>query len=352
MAMNLTIKAFIKYMQRTLKLEQKKMLNKADYYENAQKILFEDEGLNKSNSELPGYMMDALREIEKLDLDKIFNSPRFKAVLAKFEKKLQNIMMNLRFDLLSKLDDPTFFYKRNVAYKVVKWALGFAASRLSSIPILNMASYIIVEAEKAIREARVYHQNMLLYYLNSFPAEELGLTKEEADHAFSSIYESRISWFNIWDSRSAQKYWDRFGTDRFYTSFRAANNKLRKAKKLYTYVGNRLNYAFQDVTYKDSEVVVNLFDNESMFQGMPAVTHYYKSPLRVAIKRQLLQIVQVGISFVPVPSFIKKIVNSYVDSTYVSQSLTEGALTAYFESIKNKEMQNKILRQSVNPFVQ
>jgi len=80
------------------------------------------------------------------------------------------------------------------------------------------------------------------------------------------------------------------------------------------------------------------------------VTLEYDRPKYVMRKRGLLRIVQVGLSFVTIPNFIKNIVNSYVDSTYVTQRITEGALYGYFEATGNEELKKIIAAQSMNPF--
>ena len=179
------------------------------------------------------------------------------------------------------------------------WGLDFARKRMSSIPMLNTVSYVIQEVEKLILERRQFHQNMLLHYLENFNETELGLTHDEVNLIWSSIYESRIQWFAFWESNAAKANWAKYGIDNFYSNYRIATNNLRKAQNIYSEVGERMNYAFQKVTYNNEKVIVNLFNKEGMFQNRPALAYNFDRPTQVARKRVVLNLAELGLSFVP-----------------------------------------------------
>ena len=244
------------------------------------------------------------------------------------------------------MDDPKYFYTRNLGYQAVKFGLDLARKKLSTIPLLNAASDIIVKVEKLVRERRIYHQNMLLYYLDNFAPETLGLTKDEADRAFSSIYESRISAISYWESNQAQAQWLTYGTDAFYNGWRMANRTLLINQQRYGEIGERLTHAFND----DKKVIINLFDQQSMIQWYPSVAYDYTRPNFVKRRRELHRLVQVGMSFITIPAFFKDTITSYIESTYAKQRLTEGSLYAFFEAHQMDEMKNRMIRQTMNPF--
>ncbi|MCK5072732.1 MAG: hypothetical protein KAQ98_04845 [Bacteriovoracaceae bacterium] len=349
--LDFSILTYVKALKSELQNEQIRSRNRGDYYAEAEQVLFEDFGeKGKYKTRFPEHMIESIREVNKLPIEKIFENPKFKELITKFEDKLKSLMLELRLDLLTKLDDPTYYYKRNVGYQAVQFGLKLAKKYFSQIQFLNTASYVIVQVEKLIRERRIYHQNILMYYFNNFSEAELGMTKDEVDRAMSSIYESRIDWFNIFESRRARNTWQNYGFDKFYTTWRAATSTLRKNNARYDSVGDRLNFAFNDVVFEEKKVIINLFDNESIIQWYPSVAFEYDRPEYIKRKRELLRLVQIGVSFIPIPGWIKDIVDSYVDSTYTKQRLTEGSLYAHFEANGMSDMRKLILKQTMNPF--
>jgi hypothetical protein len=221
---------------------------------------------------------------------------------------------------------------------------------MSNIPMLNTVSYVIVQVEKLITQRRQFHQNMLLHYLENFKEEELGLTHDEVNMIWSSIYESRIPWFAFWESSAAKNNWAKYGVNNFYLNYRAGTTNLANASKLYTEVSDRMNFSFQKVTYNNEKVIVNLFDKESMLQNRPAVAYNFDRPTQVARKRVVLQLAELGLSFVPMSAIFKDNIDSFIKSFYEQQKITEGALYGYFESNGDSAGQEKITAQYLNPF--
>jgi len=263
---------------------------------------------------------------------------------------MTDAIMLLDPTMIANVNDPTYFYKKNVTYKAVTWGLDFARKRMSSIPMLNTVSHVIVQVEKLITERRQFHQNMLLHYLENFKEEELGLTHDEVNLIWSSIYESRIQWFAFWESNAAKNNWARYGVNNFYLNFRAGTTNLKNAQSIYSEVSDRMNFAFQKVTFNNEKVIVNLFDKESMFQNRPAVTLNYDRPNQIVRKRVVLNLAQLGLSFVPLSSTIKDYIGSFIKSFYEQQQITEGALYGYFESNGDSKGQKQVHAQYLNPF--
>ncbi len=350
---NFKIAPYIKFIKEQLIQEQELLASKANYDADIEALLLDGSNEKSSDSaESVAFVIDSMKALGQMDIDKIFANPGFAEVISKFESKLGAAMDSLDPNVLAALDNPRYFYKRNATYQIVKWGLNFAKKRLSSIPVLNTASFVLVQVEKMIREKRLYHQNILLHYFETYSSQELGLTNIEIDHAYSSIYESRIPWFAIWESNQAVNNWDKFGVNKFFQSFRMATNRFRSHRSLYSSVGDRLNYGFQEVEYKESNVIINLFDKEGMFANRPAVSFFYNGPKKVLRKRVVLQLAQLGLSFLSLPEFIKNFTESYMKSHYETQQITEGALFGHFEALEDHEMLKKLQSQYINPFDQ
>ena len=83
------------------------------------------------------------------------------------------------------------------------------------MPVLNTATYVLVEVERLIRERRHFHQNMVMHYFENVTPEKLEMTHEEVSLAWSSIYESQIPWYAKWESDSARSNWKSMGPINF-----------------------------------------------------------------------------------------------------------------------------------------
>lgn len=295
-------------------------------------------------------VVDSLKKLAVLNIDFVFSHEIFQDVVNKFQGKMTDAIMLLDPTMIANVNDSSYFYKKNVTYKAVTWGLDFARKRMSNIPMLNTVSYVIVQVEKLITERRQFHQNMLLHYLENFKEEELGLTHDEVNLIWSSIYESRIQWYAFWESSSAKNNWAKYGVNNFYLNFRAGSTNLKNAQSIYSEVSDRMNFAFQKVTYNNEKVVVNLFDKESMFQNRPAVAFNYDRPTQVIRKRVVLSLAQLGLSFIPMSAMIKDNLGSFIKSFYEQQKITEGALYGYFESNGDSKGQDQVHAQYLNPF--
>ncbi len=345
-----SITPYIKYIKDQLLAEQKLIRSKGAYEEEIRSLLDEHSRKLDKGSGQTDLLIESLLELENLDIEYIFNHSEFKKVIHFYESRISDALAKIGLNVVATLNDPTFFYKRNTTYEVVKMGLNFARKRLSTIPLLNTASYVLVQVEKLIRERRLFHQNMLLHYLESFTAEELNMTHDEANFVYSSIYESRIPWYAFWESSAAKSNWPKYGVTKFFQYLRAGKSRLRMSRDYFDNIGDDINYAFKYATEKGNKVVLNLFDGRDSFRNLPSIAFYPDNPQKIMRLRLVLQLGELGLSFVPIPQFIKDFAESYMKSLYVRQKLTEGGLYAYYESHENETMKNNIMLQNVNPF--
>lgn len=359
MPVNFTVGPYVNQIKAQLQAEQNLMasqnLANGGYEAEVKSVLEEDRDYQftadqRQFDQNVQYVVDSLKKLAVLNIDFVFSHQLFKDVVNYYQSKMNDALLLLDPTMIANVNDPTYFYKRNVTYKAVTWGLDFARKRMSNIPMLNTVSYVIVQVEKLIRERRMYHQNMLLHYLENFKEEELGLTHDEVNLIWSSIYESRIEWFAFWESNAAKANWAKYGINNFFTNYRMATASLRNAQSIYSDIGERTNFAFQKVTYNNDKVIINLFDKESMFQNRPAVAYNFDKPTQVVRKRVMLSLAGLGLSFVPLSPIIKDNVDSFIKSFYEKQKITEGALYGYFESNGDSEGQSKLYAQYLNPF--
>lgn len=348
------LKLYVEFIKELLIKEQALMNTEMDYDQQLRDIFAEkDMSLvqnlygDKADIEL---IVDSMKELKGIDFEAIFANKQFKDFVTKVELKLKDVLLMADPRIMANVSDSAFFYKKNVTYQVMTWALSLAKKMFSQVPMLNTASYVVKKMAKMFADKRLFHQNMLLHYLEKFPAEELGITHEEANLVFSSIYESRIPWFAFWESSAAKANWSRYGTSKFFQNVRMVNNNFRTVRRSYDSVGKRLNYGFQNAVYKGRNVVLNLFDKEYMFSKKPSIAMELDSPKKVKRMRTILHLAGLGSSFLPLPSWIKDIAQNFIKSFYEKQQLTEGALVAHFEVTEEEEMIKKVVDQYLNPF--
>ncbi|HEX4922819.1 MAG TPA: hypothetical protein VFV50_01995 [Bdellovibrionales bacterium] len=289
------------------------------------------------------------RELMKVDIAAVFENPKFKDVMKRFESKVKEHLMGHR--VMAHLNDSKYFYSRNVAKQLANFGFNLARKYLDNVPLVNIATAIINEAIVNIEERRIFHQNMILFYLERFEPAQLGMTKDEFMYAKSSVYESRIPWFLFPESKKAQAMWRYYGSDYFGFYQLQCDNRLEANTKNYLEVGERLCFAFSVVNEKGQKKIVNLMDSRWLLSSKPADAYIFSEPHKIERQRRLIRLVQMGVQFVPVPSFVRSAFNTFVNSMYVNQEKTEGALHGYFEAAGLRDEANTVVRQALNPFL-
>ncbi|MCY4643914.1 MAG: hypothetical protein OXB88_04795 [Bacteriovoracales bacterium] len=293
----------------------------------------------------------ALESISRNPVERFFDDARLKENLISFERKLTSGFRLMGKNVVARPYDHDFFHKMFLTYEITAMALKIAERTISDVPLLHIVGFVMTNYEEMVRTRRHYHQNMLLHYLERIKPEELGLTDEEARFTISSIYESRLSWLDFKARKKAKADWDKFGTGELYSSLRTGTRLLTSRTHFYESLGERLNFAFQEAWVKGERVILNLVNKGHTFTSNPSIAFYYSFPKRVARKRILFQLAEIGLGFIPISDFIKDNVESFISSCYEEQALTEGALAAHFAMVKDGEMKDRILFQGLNPFL-
>jgi hypothetical protein len=298
---------------------------------------------------------EALLNIPNINVDAAFSELDQRDFWLEFQRRLQEAFLFIDPTVLAHLNDSRFFYKKQVTYKVVIWALEQAKKRFSNVPILNIASFVIVRVHDMMMEQRHFHHNMLLHYFETIPETKLGMTKEEVDRTVSSIYEYRIDMTDIFSSNRANADWLNFGMNSFYSQVRSGNARVRTWEGPLTNVNfqniKRLNFAFADVTQEGERKIYHLHLNGHQFSSKPALAYDYANPIRVKRNRALLNLGGVALGFIPMAGWLKGNIDNFLKSFYVEQVRMEGALVGYFESTGDTVMINKIYAQRANFYI-
>lgn len=357
-----TIKPFLEQIKNDLKKEQAQgfLMNEAEREAEIDELLYEL-GLDpyaKSGSdgqEEAEKLKKSLLNIPNIDVDAVFAKTQNNGFWKEFETKLKDALLFIDPTVLANLEDARFFYKRQVTYEVIKWALDEAKKRFSEVPVLNIVSFVIVRVHDMMLEQRHFHHNMLLHYFETVEESKLGLTKDEVDRATSSIYEYRIELAGLSESNKAAANWGSYGMDKFYMQIRAGNSRVRSWQAPLSATNfkdvRKLNFAFASVMEKDARKIYHLHHAGHQFTSKPALAYDYSNPNKVKRTRALLNLGGIALGFISMPDWIKSNVHNFLNSMYVQQVRTEGALVGYFETTGDTAMLKRIYAQRANFYI-
>jgi hypothetical protein len=353
-----TIKPFLDQLKHDLLLEQSGNKGSADKEMEIDQLLTDmgfDPYSKATGSEEAQKIKEALLNVPNINVNQVFAQVNQADFWKEFESKLNEAFLFIDPSVMANLDDSRFFYKRNVTYKVVKWALDQAEKRFSNVPALNIASFVIVRVHEMMLEQRHFHHNMLLHYFETLPETKLGMTKEEVDRTVSSIYEYRIDAINILESNRAANDWMNFGMNSFYTMVRSGNTRVKSWEAPTAAWGfqniKKINFAFAQVVRNNARQIYHLHMNTHRFSKNPALAYDYSNPKKVQRNRALLNIAGIALGFVQMPGWLKGNINSFMESFYVNQVRMEGALVGYFESTGDTTMIKNIYGQRANFYI-
>jgi hypothetical protein len=355
-----SIMPFIQQIKQDLMLEQASFNGLADSEKEAEiDDMLSDMGLDPyakdQGAEEGRRIKEALLNIPNINVNLAFNELNKADFWKEFERRLHEAFLFIDPTVLANLDDARFFYKKQVTYKVVVWALEQAKKRFSNVPVLNIASFVIVRVHDMMMEQRHFHHNMLLHYFETIPETSLGMSKEDVDRAVSSIYEYRIEATDIISSNAAARDWLNFGMNKFYSQVRVGNNRVRTWAGPFANMSfknvKKINFAFADVTHDGVRKIYHLHHNGHQFSSKPSLAYDYSKPNRVKRNRALLNIGGVVLGFIQMPGWLKGNVDNFMKSFYVQQVRMEGALVGYFESTGDTAMINQVYAQRANFYI-
>ena len=298
---------------------------------------------------------ESILNVKNINVEEAFLELNKTSFWKEFETKLNEAFLFVDPTIVANLDDARFFYKRQVTFKVVNWALNEAKKRFSQIPVLNLASFVIVRVHDMMMDQRHFHHNMLLHYFETIPEHQLGMTKEEVDHAVSSIYEYRIGVSNIFESNRAVRDWSNYGMNTFYTYVRTGNTKIKGWSAPNHQLGfqeiKKLNFAFAQVKEGGVKKIYHLHANSHMFSQKPSLAFDFAKPQKVKRNRALLNIAGLAMGYIRVSSWVKSSVVSFIHSIYIEQVRLEGALVGHFESTDDPDMIRRVYAQRANFYI-
>lgn len=356
-----SIRPFIEQLKNDLFEDQRSSLQKSDFERESEvDALLADMGLdpyskNQDGAEEALKVKQSLMNVKNINIEETFAALDAKDFWKEFEARLKQALDFMDPTIVANLEDSRFFYRRNVSYEVVKWALNEAKKRFNNVPVLSIASFVIVRVHDMMLEQRAFHHNMLLHYFEVVPEGSFGMSKEEVDRAVSSIYEYRINATAINESNRAARSWQNYGMDNFFITIRSGMSRVRSWSSPMSSLPfkdiKRLNFGFAEVSEAGARKIYHLHLSNHKFTSKPALAFDYSQPKRVKRNRALLNIAGVAVGFIKMPNILKTNVDSFLKSFYVEQVRMEGALVGHFESTGNTSMIDAVYSQRNNFYI-
>ncbi|MCB9092042.1 MAG: hypothetical protein H6620_05730 [Halobacteriovoraceae bacterium] len=296
------------------------------------------------------YLKKAYLNLLNVNLEGVFNKIEGQSFMGDFQSKLKTFFKHFNFAIVANPNDSKFFYHQAIGKQVIFLAKDLANKYfLKDIPVANIVVYLVTEVVDRMIERRMMAQNVLLYYLNDHE-NRLSLNPEEVDKTVSSIYESRIDALNSAESKKAAGHWLDYGWQKHDALMMRGIKGFEKSSSDYE-ASTKLNFAFYEVVQGGEKMIVNSLDTNNQFDGSLAVSFYYNKPRYIRNLRLMLQIGEAAINFIPgIPKMAKGFVESYAQSWYKSQCLSESFLYSYFMSQNDEKMADMIADQISNPF--
>ncbi|HXH74549.1 MAG TPA: hypothetical protein VNJ08_06265 [Bacteriovoracaceae bacterium] len=295
------------------------------------------------------HLQTAIKTLKKISIKTVFKKLKKENFWNKADKEINKALIYTDPSYLANLEDPRFFYKKRVAFKIIRILLDLAQGQFLDIPVLNMATFIIKRIHWMMMEQRHFHHNMLLYYFETFTPEEMGMTENEVRETISSIYEYRISSFENAESKWASKNWNQYGIINFYNqNYNDTKRMSVWQEKLKLPYATRMNFGFAFSGCK----IYHLHVNNHFFSDRPSLAFDADKPYKIKYLRGLLNIAGLTLGFISVPGLvIKDAVTEFLESIYIKQVRMEGALVAYYESRGDKVMAHHIYQQRANFYI-
>jgi hypothetical protein len=243
--------------------------------------------------------------------------------------------------------DPNFFWKRAVLKTITEGALQFAGKLLlGNAPGLAVATFVISRAGVFLTAQRIWEQAALNQFLDTVPAAELGLDPAEVARVKSSIFEGRIAWMNVIEAQKARLTWGTYGAGKLASEKASAAARFNRWSGSWDETIGYAGYGFVGIRQGARFEIRSLLAGASRFSGMPALTWDFSDSSFVYRMRVLCLAATLGAYFLPVPSPVKLAFEDLMDSFYIPQLKTEGALWAFDQAQGDLEGAAGLRRQA------
>lgn len=288
------------------------------------------------------------RVLKNVSIEPALKNPKVKEALNLLVSGAENDEFNFR--IIAVPYNQNYFYNNEAVLKLFVKASGVVTLVTGGSYGVSAGLFLVHSAFNMLLERRTYFQNYFLYYLEKYGPEKYGITKAEARLIKSSIYESRIKFWDIWEKNKARVDWEGYGHKKYLDQLIGADKRRKASTTDLTKWGNRIGYVFNEGESSGYKRIINLFNPRSILSKRTSLGYEYNWPNRLRLQRLLYFLSQVAVRLSPVP-VVSDVYDHFVESLYIPQRQTEGGLYGYFCDTVSEQEAATVIQQSVNPFV-
>jgi hypothetical protein len=305
----------------------------------------------KPNPDLMKSFQKAFEWMKKTNIGALLVNEKFLKFINDVEIESDKYTKDPQFVVVANLDNPSYFYDK-AFMKFLKDKVGdLAKGYFNATIFLKVVTYIGDDYSGFIARKKLYHQNILSYYLETIPAEELGLTEVEKNKALSSIIDSRLSFGfgGYWEHRKVKKDFEGYGYKKFLSDDKKAEKRWEKYSDEFDGRLSKINHNFSEVSFDGNPMVVNLGDKKERLDDQPSLAFDSECPDFLYLSRRRFELIKIALGMSPIPYSSKLFY--LVKSKYQSQALNEGYYYGYLESTNQLDKKEHVLKQSMNPLL-
>lgn len=307
---------------------------------------FVSPGAQSESVEINRQLNTILETVRKYQLGILIKSNAFKKINLFLSSEFKKVSI-VGFRTVSNLENTTFFYQDKHYRKIEGGTLKEVSKYFPSIKDEKVVGYLVERYIGFLRDARSYHQSMLLHYLINFKAKDLGISDGEVAMAISSILEGDIKKHNILSRRRLKKNWETFGKNKLREIREESLKTVINFSDQYGHTPYFANPYFARTTLKRGEEVwINPYYQNKALDNSPSLSFDFSRPNFVYKQRRYYELLLFAEVQADKDSKIKKY---FTHLKFRRQMLKEGMLAGFYESKGDTAMMNKILRQSLNP---
>lgn len=287
------------------------------------------EGFEKLKKEEQDAYLDSQSMMYVESLASVMDNNKLREEFAKAVRVLKSQKL---FHLVASPNRPGDFDGENLLEELVGRLVDAAQNVLGTNPIFNVFEFLVEEYFDALIARREFVQNIALVYLQG---DQLGATDSEKALIRSSIFYSRIAFYNLIKRQKALKAWATYGN-------KEQSKWMKKCKNTKATV---LQACF---THKDGRIY-NLVDKKHILSRKPSVAFNYNNPKGVGDDRWMILAAKLALKLAPIPSLVTKPVEKWLESLYADQRRTEGLLYGSAYLAGENSLAAWVKRNTANP---
>lgn len=305
----------------------------------------------KPDPELMKSFAKAFEWMKKSNLGAMLVEPKFLEFISKVELETKKFTNDPQFVVVANLDNSSYFYKKAFLKYLNKQLNNLVKSYFNSTIYLKPVTYIASDYANFIVHKKLYHQNILSYYLETMNPADLGLTELERNRALSSIIDSKLSFGfgGYWESKKIKNNFDGHGLKRLEEADKDAEKRWSKHEKIFDSRAFKVNSAFSEVNFSGEQIAVNLADKKAKTDDKPSLAYDDKCPEFQYESRKRFEFTRVALGMSPIPYSSQLF--SVVKSKYQPQAMSEGMYYGYLEATNQFLKKEAVLKQSMNPLL-